>query len=373
MEARRLDRIRDVAEKSQALPHQEPGEGASQGDHEGPDAVVNALAAHTRAGIAILDRIRRHRPGQHEVGREPDPGEQHVDQRQVLTQLVGGEPEQDHRQQGDGHADRISGLLADLAGEPDPERDGGNGDHQQGDHCQRHRALRPEDVFVVIDQHRFHDGDRGAVGEPGDQEQYIRLIGENVLQGFGDALPLGLLHRRRFACGEECDQQGERCQETKDGCHAHVAGGAGGKHRHERQGGSRPEDGADHRKSLLPPGDAGALVVILADLGQHGVIRNVGERINRAEEYVREQRPPELAGLCGDARVAEHEHEGDPERDGEEQDVRSAPPPACAGVVRKVTDERVDGGIPDLADQQRRPSQGCAQAHLVGEEVQQPE
>ncbi len=267
------------------------------------------------------------------MGREPEAGQDHVDERQVLTELVGSETEQDHRQQGDGHAEDIGGLLADLASDPDPEGYGGNGDHQQGDHRQGGSALRPKDILVVINQHRLHDGDRGAVGEPGDQQGYEGLVGKNILKRIRYAFPFRLYREGRFPSGKEGESQGEGCQEAEDGSHADVAGGAGCEERHERERRPRPEDGADHRKTLLPPGDTRALVVVLADLRQHGIIRNIGERIYRAEEYISEHGPPKFARLGSDAGIAEHQYEGDPEGDGEEEDVGPAPTPASAGMV----------------------------------------
>ncbi len=307
------------------------------------------------------------------MGGEPEPGQHHKDEGNALPQPVGGESEQHHRQQRDRHPDRVGGLLADLACEPHPERDGGNGDHQQQDHRQRDRPLVLEDVLVVVDEHGFHDRHRGAVGEPGGQQEHIGLVGEHILQRFQDAFTLGLLHGFGFAHADKGDQERQGCQEPEDGRHANITGGARGEERHDWQRCSRPQDGTDHRKRLLVPGDIGALVVILADLGQDGVVGNIGEGIYGAEEDVRQQRPPELACLGCDVGVAEHQHEGDPERDGEEQDVRSAAAPAGAGVVRNVADERVDDCIPDLADQQRCPGEGGTQAHLVGEEIHQPE
>ncbi len=203
------------------------------------------------------------------------------------AQLVGEEGETQSPPPASGVIPRMyASFLPSFLAQPHPQRQRDHRDHQQEDHRQRHRRLVPEDILVVVDQHGLHDRHRRGVEEPGGQQDQEGFVGEDVLQRSPHAAAFGRFHPFRFAHAEKVTSSDSAARKPKMARHADEAGGAPREQRHDGHGSASPQQRADHRESLLDAGDVGALVVVRCHFRQQGVVGDVGEGVDGAEEDV---------------------------------------------------------------------------------------
>ena len=170
------------------------------------------------------------------------------------------------------------------------------------------------------------------------------------------------------------DQQRRGRDRAVDHADGAVARPFGGEEADEHGGQRRAHQVRGHREAHPRGGEAGALVIIIGELGRQRVVGHVGERPQGIEEQERAGDPQEHPDRLQSARHEPQQRDADAQRDRAEDHVDAALAEALRSrPVGHPAEQRVVDRIPDLADEQGAAHQRGRQQRRVGVEDQQKE